>query len=1194
MLRPTMEGAPVEFRGSERFVLVRRLGEGGMGIVYEAIDRARGLHVALKTLRDPSPEMLLRLKNEFRALHELHHANLVSLGELVGEAGRWFFTMELVDGVDVVRWVRPGGVLDEARLRAVLPQLVGALYALHRVGNVHRDVKPSNVMVTPAGRVVLLDFGLTTRVAVDDTLSDGTMVGSVDYMAPEQANGGAVGPAADWYAMGVVLFEALTGRLPFFGSPMDIVDHKLAIAPPAVASLAPGAPADLAELCDALLRREPAARPSGRQLAQRFAIETPRADEEILPIEPPFVGRQAELAMLRQAFDDARAEGSVTVFVQGESGLGKSALVAQLVRSLVEDHPDALILEGRCYERELAPFKGFDGIVDALTRRLAELGDAAVEPLLPVGIDALVRVFPVLGRVRAIARRKDVTIDEDARRQRQRAFVALRELLARLAEQQPVVLVLEDFQWADEDSLALRREIMRGRDLPGRLLVATLRSQPGTRDFLRRATLSAVDDPGEVRELQLGPLSGDESLRLVGEFVGAERLARIDAAALVREGHGHPLFLTQLAHRALEPGAAAAPDLPAALWERVREQPDEARRLIEIVSLAGGAVTQDVAARAAGLDAAALARATASLRAGHLVRTTGSRLEDVIEPYHDQIRAAVLDHLPPPEQQLRHRALAEALGRRAHADAHALHLHWLGAGDHARAAATGVSAAADADALLAFDRAAQLWQRTVELADSDEERRLRLRRLGEAFANGGRPRQAIEAYRAAATLEAGDARVELWRRAAELLLSIGEVDEGIALLQQVLEAVGMRYPSTPRRAQLALLFERARLRLRGLDFRERPAAALSERARVRIDTAFAAGETLSMVDHVRGADFQTRGLLWALEAGEPYRVGRAITLEAAYSCAFGTRGAARTAHLLGEARRLVERTRNPHLVGLVACIDAIAASMEGRFAAAVDKMPRAESLLRACPGSQFELATAQFFHVMALAMRGELRTLDAVVKQWRADAVDRGDLYTLANLANGYANLCWLAAGDPVTARAQATETMSRWSQRGFFTQHFYMVLALANVDLYEGDGAGALRRVEELWRGLRGSLLDGVQFLRISALDLRARAALAAARTSPAPALMRALTTASAALLEEEDAPWATALAALARAQLDRSAAALLRAADVCEHAGLLGRAAAARRAAGIADDSLDRQGVRDPQAWVRLWCPAPVGAAP
>ncbi|MGZ3443781.1 MAG: AAA family ATPase, partial [Polyangia bacterium] len=523
------------------------------------------------------------------------------------------------------------------------------------------------------------------------------------------------------------------------------------------------------------------------------------------------------------------------------------------------------------YERELTPFKGFDGIVDALTRRLCELSDDESEPLVPNGVDALVRVFPVLGRVRAIARRRDATaVDDDGLRRRQRAFTALRELIGRLADKQPVVLVLEDFQWADDDSLALRRELMRGRDLAGRLLVATLRAQAGMRDFLRRATLSADEDPGDVRDLPLAPLSADESLRLVGEIVGPERLERIDAGTLVREGHGHPLFLTQLAHRALVGDAAATPDLPAALCDRVRAKPDEARRLIEVISLAAGALAQEVAAEAAGLDAEALARATASLRADHLVRTAGPGIEDAIEPYHDQIRAAVLDHLSPDEQRRHHRALAETLAARATSDANALYLHWLGAGARARAAAAVVRAAGEADALLAFDRAAQLWQRGVELADGDDERRARLWRLGAAFANAGHPRRAIAAYRAAAALEPeGDQRVELWRRSAELLLRIGEVDEGTALLRAVLAAVGMRYPSSPRRALAALVFERARVRLRGLGFTERPVAALSERARVRIDTAFAASETLSTVDHVRGADFQARGLLWALKAGEP-------------------------------------------------------------------------------------------------------------------------------------------------------------------------------------------------------------------------------------------------------------------------------------------------------------------------------------
>src|SRR5207248_5067675 len=108
--------------------------------------------------------------------------------------------------------------------------------------------------------------------------------------------------------------------------------------------------------------------------------------------------------------------------------------------------------------------------------------------------------------------------------------------------------------------------------------------------------------------------------------------------------------------------------------------------------------------------------------------------------------------------------------------------------------------------------------------------RRRLWGLGGAFANAGRPRQALDAYRAAIALEEkDDQRVELWRRSAELLLRIGGVDEGTALLQKVLAAVGMRYPSSPRRALWALFVERARVRLRGLRFSERPAAALSER-----------------------------------------------------------------------------------------------------------------------------------------------------------------------------------------------------------------------------------------------------------------------------------------------------------------------------------------------------------------------------
>src|SRR5579884_3162945 len=175
-----------EFQGTRRFQVLRRLGEGGMGVVYEALDRETGSRVAVKLLRSLAAEALLRFKHEFRSLSDIQHPNLVSLGELIEDGGRWFFTMEYVDGVDFLAHVRQSGPthdeptapqpstvvmpapafrlrFDEARLRAGLSQLARGLHSLHRSRLVHRDIKPSNILVDKSGRVTLLDFGLVTH-----------------------------------------------------------------------------------------------------------------------------------------------------------------------------------------------------------------------------------------------------------------------------------------------------------------------------------------------------------------------------------------------------------------------------------------------------------------------------------------------------------------------------------------------------------------------------------------------------------------------------------------------------------------------------------------------------------------------------------------------------------------------------------------------------------------------------------------------------------------------------------------------------------------------------------------------------------------------------------------------------------------------------------------------------------------------
>jgi hypothetical protein len=1184
---------PGTFNGTDRFTIERCLGEGGFGIVYQVFDRERNARVALKTLRHMDAGALYRLKREFRALTDLSHPNLASLYELLSDGEQWFLTMELVDGQDFLAYVRGEPLLPHevhvsgssitsadlaaanaetgsagptpARLRTALTpdglerlrrataQLARGLHYLHSSGKLHRDVKPSNVLVTREGRVVLLDFGLVAELGARRDGEGAEISGTPAYMAPELATTDPITEASDWYSVGVMLFEALTGTVPFSGSFFEVLLAKQSRSSLEPRQLVPAVPAALNDVCRHLLSRDPAERLWGAATLVTDDMADPAAPAS--PASAPFVGRAAQLAALDAAYEVSRQGRPVTMYVHGSSGMGKSALVRRFIQGVRDRDPEAVVLEGRCCERESVPYKALDSIVDGLTQYLAGLPDGRVEVFLPRDILALARVFPVLRRVEAIVQSRQRGLDvPDSHELRRRAFTAFRELMSRLASHHPLVLFIDDLQWGDADSVALLTELLEPPDPPALLLVAAYRTEEATSSEPLRMLLATKEtSAAAVRELVVGELTADEARTLAHALMNERERATWSTDVLVGEAGGNPYFIDQLvrygrsaaqsqddARRQLTPHSDSVADvkLDDVIGARVGRLSPEARRLLEVLAVFGQPLELSVATRAAGIESREL-EALGTLRTERLSRTRVTRSGEAIETYHDRIRETVLTRLEPAALTAHHRSLALTLEASGAADPEALAVHFSGAGDPERAAGYAVAAADRAAEALAFDRAARLYRLALDLVPGQKASQSQTRtKLGDALANGGRGREAAHAYLAAVEGATAADRLDLQRRAAEQLLRSGHIDEGFEAVRVVLASMGMKLAASPRRALLSMLYHRLYVRLRGLGFRTRDVSQIAAEVLVRIDACWSVAMGLGIVDHIRGADFQARHLLLALRTGEPGRITRALAIEVAYTAARGGARARRRSAELGDvAQRLAEELNAPQALGLVEVARGTAAALLGDWKRALELCDRSEAILRdRCTGVGWELAIAHLYSLLSLYFLGDLPELSRRLPILIKDAKERDDLNAVTNLRTRFSYLMWLAADDPEQARREVESGLDGWYDQGYTAQHSFDLHGGAETRLYTGDGPGAWAHVERHWAGLERSLLLRVQGICIEALSVRARSAIAAAgQASDGDGRMPLVRAAERAVrrLGAMDAPHAAPLAALASAGL-------------------------------------------------------------
>jgi hypothetical protein len=1155
-MAPPRDPPQSSIRGG-RFDLRRTLGEGGLGVVYEAYDRTRDTWIALKKLRRPNPETITRLKREFRALEDLQHPNLVTLHELFEEHGQWFFTMELVQGVDFYNYVRRSDAdneradcLDEERLRSALGELSSALLALHSVGKIHRDVKPSNALVTAEGRLVLLDFGLVTEVHRVADWTSANAVGTVRYMAPEQAAGRPVGPEADWYAVGSMLYEALTGCPPFDGSSLNIMLDKQRRVPVAPNALLPLVASDLSELCMELLRIDPARRPPGSSVLERLRgaasserdvrliSPRPRLDAEQGPIATAmtrgssvFVGREAELAFLDGALSDVRRGEQVSVYLQGESGIGKSELIRAFARGCAAQ--GVIHLHGRCHERETVAYKAVDGVMEDLSGFMRGLLPNEAALFAPRRAALLLRVFPALTRVSVLAS-APAQQAADPQELRAQLFEAFRDLFFRLCERHTILITIEDLQWSDRESLALLAELLRKPGAPPLLFIASWRSA----DAGEALGLDLDALPRDARALELGRLSPASAHELARNLLTQSGGDLDRAQAVAEAAGGHPILIDELARftalSRLDPTAVRVED---ALWSRIEKLGAGMRAVLELYAIASAPLPMGVVARAARLGTDELSRHVSALRMMRLLRTSSARQNQTTELYHDSVRRAVLAHLDAELLRTLHGALADALRTSGQEEWEALAIHYQGAGAHEQAANYFLRGAEQAEHALAFAHAARLYERTLSLwpADHPERRAVQIR-MGEALGNAGFGLEAAHAFTVAAAGDEPVRALELTRRAAQQLLLTGHVDEGLARLDEVLRAEGIALPRTPARALASILYRRSLLWLRGLSFKRLDPSSVLRQTRSRADVCWRVGVALVVTDHMRGQGLCLRALSEALRTGDAYYVARALGVYAGNLSSQGTSVAAKVDGLLDLAHALANEADSPHALGIVLGARGQARYLCGSFRAAVQYSAEAERLFRErCVGVPWELDTARLWSMRSLLSLGEYAELTRRLPAMLDECRQREDLYGEVSLrASIHANSL-LARDRPDEALADIAATEHLWSPVGYHVQHFYFSLAKASIALYAGRHAEALAQAGQLRREASRTLFRRVQTVRVSVQALYGRSLLAGVGNgSPAASVLRGVEDAARSL-ERERAAWASPQAQLLRAAVAR-----------------------------------------------------------
>jgi hypothetical protein len=668
------------------------------------------------------------------------------------------------------------------------------------------------------------------------------------------------------------------------------------------------------------------------------------------------------------------------------------------------------VVRSRCYASETIRWNAIDAIVDAIVLDPARAASSGREAS-PTSTDdraALALLFPATRTEASTEPSIEVLPVAELVRAAARALAAL------LAKRGAHIVVIDDAQWADADSLGFLLELSEAA--PSLALVLTARE-----DDPRTAQLLARLQSGRraLTLVSLAPLAADDAVALarsrLGDDVAIEQITELT--------RGVPFLVEELAFALGASEGRGAKDPRALVEARLADRSTTERTVLELLAVHAGPLDAAVLAQALRIPHRVALRALAMERLTRVEHEGGTSLERV-DVYHDTIRQRVLGAIDPARRREAHGRLAEALiALEGSAGEIAQHLLAL---DDARAAAWVARAADAAEAVRALEQAAAWVRRLVALTPDRATRHALRLRLATLLRRVEQHVEAAEELEGLAAEQHGRNAIETSRQAAEQWLTAGELARGATILRRLADDDALEEAKLIHHTSLDLVLQRAKVRVLGTGVGRRAARVLRRpRPLHHIDLAWTISGGFMLVDPTRAGAVAARNLAWARTAGEPERLVRALCGEAVYQGMFGGPARASADRVLREIEALAADV-DDHARAIARGARAIVHIQRGEIAEGMTAlMPTLAALARHHKTIGFELMSMRHFYTYGLYYLGRYDELVTHVQAEYDDARRRGNRHRESDVCLNHATLAWLVSGGPAMARARAADAAS-------------------------------------------------------------------------------------------------------------------------------------------------------------------------